>query len=274
MPSLRMQRCSLRTFSTSPLHDKHVRRSTLRRHGEMHIGTIACLFAVLVVVGFTLQRKLKQELHQPVASHQEAETPRVDPPRSATPSDVSGTVLVPLSAERQRSHWTNPFAPTYWQSHQWVFDEDTLTSAATSKSTATFLQPYRDISLATAFSYSQETNSELASSGHASVLTLNFVNAANKPLLQLVVNPDRALLQSDLSEPTPTLLREVPIEISFGRGYLRVVLTGDRLLTFLDEHVLWNVTRPRSLLEESVFIQFETETRSVTLSEMRLDSAE
>lgn len=70
------------------------------------------------------------------------------------------------------------------------------------------------------------------------------------------------------------VVREVPVTVAFGTGYLRVVLTRDRLLTFLDERVLWNVARPEALVNQQFFVTLDASQRAVTLSELRFDSSE
>lgn len=248
-------------------------RSNSHRNGSSQLGAVMCVLGVLIAVGFVFHRRMQQELQQPVSNPIQTQAHSTHQTAAPSKPQMPTNSIVPLDAARQKSHWTNPFSPNYWHATQWVFADDTLTSSAVGKSSATFLQPYHEFSISAAFAYSPLSKEDGPSADAGSILRLSLVSAASKPLLELQINNDRALLLTNSSDAAPTLLREVPIEVAFGRGYLRIVLTQDRLLTFLDEHVLWNVPRPSSLPDEAVFVQFATEERSVTLSEMRLDSA-
>ncbi len=182
--------------------------------------------------------------------------------------------IEPLSASQHRVHWSNPSDSLLWQSTGWTFEDASMSSSSTEASSATFRQPFTAVSAATSFAWNLPVTESDAPSA-SSILKIVLVDQPGRPQLGIDLTTDQATLGLDLAdEANRVVVREVPVTLAFGNGYVRLVLTRDRFLTFLDERVLWNVARPEPLMNHPCFLRFETSQRSVTLSELRFDSVE
>lgn len=178
-----------------------------------------------------------------------------------------------LPVARHKTHWANPLAPAYWQASGWTFTEDGLTSAATGNCSTTFRQPFREVSFSTSFvPVSEPTAATTAAISKNELFQLQLVADSNEPLITMMIDSSRAMLMMSASESPPVVLREAPVVIEITRNDFRIVLTSDRLLTYLNEQVLWNVARPPVLLDQAFFVQIVTANRAVALSELRFDS--
>lgn len=207
----------------------------------------------------------------------------VPPESSSKTTDVAGKSMAreapalafePLSSDQQRAHWSNPTDSQLWQSTGWTFAEASMESSPTGTSTATFRQPFTAMSASTNFAVSTptvESDSELA----APLLKLVLLDTHGRAQLGMEITSERAALFLNAGDGVDRIVvREVPVTVAFGTGYLRVVITRDRLLTFLDERVLWNVARPEALVNQQFFVMLDASQRAVTLSELRFDSSE
>lgn len=195
------------------------------------------------------------------------------PSSLAHPAAKPLVVIEALPVARHKTHWANPIAPAYWQASGWTFTEDALASAATGSCSATFRQPFREVSFSTNLvPVTEPTTDTSVMNSKSELLRLQLVTDFNEPLLTMTIDPSRAVLATDQGDSTPIVLRDVPITIEMIRNDLRVVLTSDRLLTFWNEQVLWNVARPSAFSDQAFFVQVVTANCAVTLRELRFDS--
>lgn len=192
----------------------------------------------------------------------------------STAREAPGLAFEPLSSDLQRAHWSNPTDSQLWQSTGWTFAEASMESSPTGASTATFRQPFTAMSASTSFAISAPTT-ESDSALAAPLLKLVLLDTHGRAQIGMEITSERAALLLNAGDGVDRIVvREVPVTVAFGTGYLRVVLTRDRLLTFLDERVLWNVARPEALVNQQFFVTLDASQRAVTLSELRFDSSE
>ncbi len=175
------------------------------------------------------------------------------------PSEVP---FATLPASQRRESWLKPFRPDLWQAKDWLFEEDSLLSNL-SAHPATFRQPYLRCSIGLRVASTMLDAQAVAANFDLQAVDGNeYVHIELTPHLLEVREVDSSgelmLQRMELSDIKPAC-------------YLRITMTGDRLLVAIDEQLATNVNWPRAMFGREVLFKVSSPAGPIALSEMRLD---
>ncbi len=239
-------------------------------------GRVALGFAVPIVLGM-LAVFVVRHFQQPAPKGPAA--PVVESLKAVPTSKVASaagitapspsTQVTFLAADLQRTSWQNPFEADLWDAADWSVSEDGLRSPDIGHSIASFRQPYERAT----FFFLAQTTGPAEPSGTAIdpqdvLFEVRCLDTKSGAVLRTAVRRDRVTLTEEIGGET-RLQREAPLSEPAAAGYLRVSITGQRILIAWNDQFLINA--PQSPREGSHMLQLVTQNRSVLFRDMRID---
>ena len=175
-----------------------------------------------------------------------------------------------LATNLQRISWQNPFDPNLWEAADWNFSEDGLRSPAVGNAIASFRQPYERGTfyfLAQPVGSTEPNATEVDS--QTALFEVRCLDIKSGVELRTTVLRDRITLTEEVGGEA-RLLRESPVQEAITAGYLRVSLTGQRILIAWNNQFLINAPQPPRETGH-MLLQLVTQNRAVLFRDMRID---
>lgn len=170
----------------------------------------------------------------------------------------------------QRSSWTNPFNPAFWDSTGWQFNEDSMLAISAAPfdepavCVAEFLRDWETVAVSLTF----QSPAAMTESSRAERLILDLTGQEDT-VLRCRLLPDR-VTAALLSGTQVTSLRETSPDDSITFAHVRLALTPNRFLVSGDDRLLLNVPRPAAMTGQRCRLRITAPAQTL-ISELRFD---
>lgn len=211
--------------------------------------------------------RLMQQTAPVVSESEEAHSVSVAPVAAqiVATSDDHEPAVIPFSTlpiNQRRESWLKPFRPDLWHAKDWSFEEDSLLSNL-STHRAVFRQPYVRCSIGL-----RVASAMLDAQAVAANFELQAVDGTDRVRIELTPH---VLEVREVDSSGELVVRRLDLSEVKPTTYLRITLTGDRLLVAVDEQLAANVAWPHALIGREVLFRVSSPAGPIALSEMRLD---
>ncbi len=226
---------------------------------------------------------IKQSEQPPVQADdsvwsKEIPTPVLDPVTSHTELVLTQTVnrqpLLPdvktvEEGELKSSSWQNPFYRLFWKSKGWQFTEDGMVSTADQNSAATFLRPYKRISV----SFRVEVENKFPAFT-LQLLTRDPANPDKVLVTSSIHFQDDAVSASAVVQEASQELKSAKLSLNKAKPEsvgIRFVGTGNRFVVSVGKQRVLTCAQPAQQSGKECFLSFLANSDRVHISALRIE---
>lgn len=171
--------------------------------------------------------------------------------------------------ELKSSSWQNPFYSLFWKSKGWQFTEDGMVSTADQISTATFLRPYKRISV----SFSVEVENKFPAFT-LQLLTRDPVNPDKVLVTSSIHFQDDVVSASAVVQEASQVLKSAKLSLGKSKAEsvsIRFVGTGNRFVVSVGKQRVLTCAQPAQQSGKECFLSFLTNSDHMHISALRIE---